>query len=58
MTKVFPENFENKDPYMGSPETGLPTDETDALWEELYQCKSTSSHLLFSKESQQIKITY
>jgi hypothetical protein len=24
---------------MGSAEDGIPTDETDALWEDLYQCK-------------------
>lgn len=22
----------------GSPDAGIPTDETDALWEDLYQC--------------------
>ena len=50
MTKVFPENFENKGPYMGSPETGLPTDETDALWENLYQCKQTPFTFHFEKK--------
>ena len=24
---------------MGSAEDGIPTDETDALWEDLYECK-------------------
>ncbi len=38
-THVFDENFENKGPYMGSPIDGLPTDGTDALWEDLYQCR-------------------
>ncbi len=53
MTKVFPENFRNKVPYMGSPETGLPTNETDTFLEELYQYEHTFSHLLSLKESQQ-----
>jgi hypothetical protein len=39
MTRVFNENFDTKGPYMGSAEDGIPTDETDALWEDLYQCK-------------------
>jgi hypothetical protein len=39
MTKVFAENFEKKSPYMGRQEDGIPTDETDVLWENLYQCK-------------------
>jgi hypothetical protein len=55
VTKVFPENFRNKGPYMGSPETGLPTNETDILWEELYQCEHTFSHTLFLRKSQQEK---
>lgn len=40
-TRVFDENFQSKGPYMGrpdgSPDAGIPTDETDALWEDLYQ---------------------
>lgn len=36
-TKVFAENFETKGPYMGSPEDGIPTKETDKLWEDLFQ---------------------
>lgn len=39
---VFRENFVSKGPYMGRPdglpEAGLPSDQTDALWEDLYQC--------------------
>ena len=35
--KVSSENFVNKGPYM-SGEDGLPTDATDILWEDLYQC--------------------
>jgi hypothetical protein len=37
-TRVFPENFVNRGPYMGREEDGLPTAETDALWEDLYEC--------------------
>lgn len=36
-TRVFPENFVNRGPYMGREEDGLPTAETDALWEDLYE---------------------
>jgi hypothetical protein len=39
MTRVFDENFYTKGPYMGSAKDGIPTDETDGLWEDLYQCK-------------------
>ncbi|KIN09166.1 hypothetical protein OIDMADRAFT_111443, partial [Oidiodendron maius Zn] len=36
-TTVFAENFVTKGPYMGREEDGLPTDEVDRLWEDLYQ---------------------
>ncbi|KAL9117478.1 MAG: hypothetical protein Q9187_005986 [Circinaria calcarea] len=39
---VFRENFVSKGPYMGRPDgipdEGVPSDQTDALWEDLYQC--------------------
>ena len=38
-TRVFAENFVTKGPYMGHEEDGLPTNETDRLWDELYECK-------------------
>ncbi|MCJ1430306.1 hypothetical protein MMC29_008223 [Sticta canariensis] len=41
-TQVFDENFQSKGPYMGRPDgmpdAGIPTNETDALWDDLYQC--------------------
>lgn len=40
-TRVFAENFVTKGPYMGAEGDGIPTNETDRLWEELYQCKSS-----------------
>ncbi|MCJ1227899.1 hypothetical protein MMC12_004558 [Toensbergia leucococca] len=36
-TRVFAENFISKGPYMGREDTGIPTNETDALWEDLFQ---------------------
>ncbi|KAF2101282.1 hypothetical protein NA57DRAFT_22054, partial [Rhizodiscina lignyota] len=36
-TRVFAENFVTKGPYMGREEDGIPTDEADHLWEDLYQ---------------------
>ena len=41
-TRLFAENFVTKGPYMGREEDGLPTDETDKLWNELYACEFTS----------------
>ncbi|KAH8694221.1 hypothetical protein BGW36DRAFT_301024, partial [Talaromyces proteolyticus] len=35
--KVFAENFVTKGPYMAKEEDGIPSDETDKLWEDLYQ---------------------
>lgn len=32
----FPESTENKSPYQANFHTGIPTDEADTLWEELY----------------------
>ena len=41
-TKVFEDNFATKGPYMGRdinlPDGGIPTDETDALWDDLFNC--------------------
>jgi hypothetical protein len=48
--KVFAENFATKGPYMGQELDGIPNNETDQLWEELYQCMaSTSSRLYWHK---------
>lgn len=37
-TVVFPENFATKGPYMDTANI-VPTEETDKLWEDLYQCE-------------------
>lgn len=43
-TRVFDENFQAKGPYMGRPDgvpdAGIPTNETDAMWDDLYLSKS------------------
>lgn len=44
-TRVSSENFVNKGPYM-SGEDGLPTDATDVLWEDLYQCTTPHAKIL------------